>query len=109
MLRYALAALMSLTAGLASAQQPKGAMAFGPDQTIADVGKLEWAPLKLDGFAPGIEISVLRGDLAKGGAEISFARPRDTSCRVIAIPATKSMSGCKGTSPTLPPTAASTV
>src|SRR3954471_6807693 len=75
MLRYALAALMSLTAGLASAQQPKGAMAFGPDQTIADVGKLEWAPLKLDGFAPGIEISVLRGDLAKGGAEVLLRTP----------------------------------
>ncbi len=41
-------AAMAETAAL-----PKGTYSFGPDQTIADISKLEWAPLKLDGFAPG--------------------------------------------------------
>ncbi len=41
-------------------------LAFGPDQTIIDFTKIEWAPLELDGFAPGAEIAVLRGDLAYG-------------------------------------------
>src|ERR1700747_1485032 len=54
---------------------PKGIYSFCPDQTIADIGKMEWAPLKLDGFAPGIEIASLRGDLAKGGAEILLRTP----------------------------------
>ena len=29
-------------------------------QTIADIGKMEWAPLKLEGLPAGIEIAVLR-------------------------------------------------
>jgi quercetin dioxygenase-like cupin family protein len=36
---------------------------------------MDWSPLKLDGFAPGIEIAVLRGDLAKGGAEVLLRTP----------------------------------
>jgi quercetin dioxygenase-like cupin family protein len=64
-------------ATFASAQQnpPKGVYSFGADQTIADIGKMEWAPLKLDGLPPGIEIAVLRGDLAKGGGEILLRTP----------------------------------
>jgi quercetin dioxygenase-like cupin family protein len=57
-------------AGAQQAPQPRGFHAFGPDQTIADIGEVEWAPLRLDGLPPGIEIAVLRGDLAKGGGEI---------------------------------------
>ncbi len=57
------------------AKAEPGITSFGPDQTIADIDKVQWAPLKLDGFAPGIEISVLRGDLAKGGAEILLRTP----------------------------------
>ena len=60
---------------MAQTTQPKGIYAFGPDQTIADIGKLDWSPLTLDGFAPGIEIAVLRGDLTKGGAEIVLRTP----------------------------------
>jgi quercetin dioxygenase-like cupin family protein len=54
---------------------PKGVYAFGGDQTIADLGKMEWAPLQLQGLPPGIEIVSLRGDLAKGGGEIVLRTP----------------------------------
>jgi quercetin dioxygenase-like cupin family protein len=54
---------------------PKGVYSFGADQTIADIGKLEWAPLQLQGLPPGIEIATLRGDLGKGGAEILLRTP----------------------------------
>ena len=42
-------------------------LSFGADQTIIDLNTLEWAPLELEGFAPGAEIAVLRGDLATAG------------------------------------------
>ena len=61
--------------GSAQQTQPKGVYSFGPDQTIADIGKMEWAPLKLQGLPPGIEIATLRGDLAKGGGEILLRTP----------------------------------
>ena len=53
----------------------KGVYAFGADQTIADLGKMDWAPLQLQGLPPGIEIASLRGDLAKGGGEIVLRTP----------------------------------
>ena len=77
-MRFAAAGVFCLFGSAAMAQSvalPKGIYSFGPDQTIADIGKVEWAPLKLDGFAPGIEIASLRGDLAKGGAEILLRTP----------------------------------
>jgi quercetin dioxygenase-like cupin family protein len=55
--------------------KPPGTYAFGNDQTIADIAKLEWAPLTLPGLPPGIEVAVLRGDLTKGGAEILLRTP----------------------------------
>jgi quercetin dioxygenase-like cupin family protein len=58
--------------GDGSSQRPYG---FGPDQTIVDIGKAAWEPLRLDGLPPGAEIAVLRGDLAKGGAEILLRFP----------------------------------
>src|SRR3712207_3513948 len=67
------AALLAAIIGVhASAQQtaPKGVYSSGPDQTIADISKMEWAPLKLEGLLPGIEVAALRGDLAKGGGKI---------------------------------------
>ena len=68
---------LALVVGSGSAQQtqPKGVYSFGPDQTMADIGKMEWAPLKLEGLPPGIEIATLRGDLAKGGGEILLRTP----------------------------------
>jgi quercetin dioxygenase-like cupin family protein len=74
----ACAAVGVMAASHAEAQQaprPRGFHAFGPDQTIADIGDVEWAPLRLDGLPPGIEIAVLRGDLAKGGGEILLRTP----------------------------------
>jgi quercetin dioxygenase-like cupin family protein len=73
----AIAFLIATYAAQTPAQQnpPKGFYSFGPDQTIADISKVEWGPLKLDGLPPGIEIAVLRGDLAKGGGEILLRTP----------------------------------
>ena len=57
------------------APPPKGIYSFGADQTIADIGKMEWAPLKFEGLPAGIEIAALRGDLANGGGEILLRTP----------------------------------
>jgi quercetin dioxygenase-like cupin family protein len=54
---------------------PRGIYSFGTDQTIAEIDKLDWAPLQLQGLPPGIEVAALRGDLAKGGAEIVLRTP----------------------------------
>lgn len=50
-------------------------LAFGADQTIVDVDNVVWAPLAVDGLPEGGEIAVLRGDLAKGEAEILLRLP----------------------------------
>jgi quercetin dioxygenase-like cupin family protein len=77
---YSVLSLSALlcSSGMALAQQqtpPAGFFAFGPDQTIVEIGKMQWAPLKLEGLPPGIEIATLRGDLAKGGGEILLRTP----------------------------------
>jgi len=68
-------ALAASAAALAADPLPKGFSSFGPDQTITDIGKVEWQPLKLEGLPPGIEIATLRGDLGKGGGEILLRLP----------------------------------
>ena len=68
-------ALNPARAQSANAAMPKGFYAFGADQTIVDIDKVEWQPLKLEGLPPGIEISPLRGDLDKGGGEILLRVP----------------------------------
>ena len=71
-------AVLAHAAAIAAETQqpaPKGVYSFGSDQTIADIGKMDWAPLKLEGLPAGIEIAVLRGDLAKGGGEIVLRTP----------------------------------
>jgi quercetin dioxygenase-like cupin family protein len=67
--------LTGVSAFAADAVAPKGFHSFGPDQTIADISKLEWKPLQLEGLPPGVEIASLRGDLAKGGGEILLRVP----------------------------------
>jgi hypothetical protein len=67
--------LAGIPALAADTVAPKGFYSFGPDQTIADISKLEWKPLQLEGLPPGIEIATLRGDLAKGGGEILLRVP----------------------------------
>src|SRR5689334_18228406 len=59
----------------AAERQPAGVYSFGPDQTIVDLGRIAWSPLHLEGLPDGIEIAVLRGELAKGGAEIVLRTP----------------------------------
>lgn len=71
----ALLAVVALPAIGRADPPPNGIYSFGPDQTIADIGKMDWAPLRLEGLPPGIEIANLRGDLAKGGAEILLRTP----------------------------------
>jgi hypothetical protein len=68
-------ALNPPSAHAADAAMPKGFYAFGADQTIADIGKVEWQPLKLEGVPAGIEIAPLRGDLSKGGGEVLLKLP----------------------------------
>lgn len=75
----ALAALMTVASSsllyaheLGSNKKP---LAFGNDQTIIDLNKLEWEPLQVKGLAPGAEIAVLRGDLATGASELVLRLP----------------------------------
>ena len=71
----ALNATIPVRARAADNATSKGFFSFGPDQTIVDIGKVEWQPLKLEGLPPGIEIATLRGDLGKGGGEILLRVP----------------------------------
>src|SRR4051812_32488823 len=71
----ALTALVSPNAMADNATPPPGVYAFGPDQTIADIAKLGWAPLQLDGLPAGVEIATLRGQLAAGGGEVLLRVP----------------------------------
>lgn len=74
-LNATLACVAMSTASAQQAPHPTGFFSFGADQTIVDIGKLDWSPLQLQGLPPGIEIAVLRGDLAKGGGEILLRTP----------------------------------
>jgi quercetin dioxygenase-like cupin family protein len=56
----------------ASNKQP---LSFGPGQTIIDLKKIVWEPLKGEGIPPGAKIATLRGDLAKGGGELLVCLP----------------------------------
>jgi hypothetical protein len=54
--------IFAATTGMATAADTailKGFYSFGADQTIADIGKVEWQPLKLEGLPPGVEIAML--------------------------------------------------
>lgn len=42
---------------------------FGDDQTIIDLQKVIWKPLKVAGLPTGAEIAVLRGNLKTGNSE----------------------------------------
>jgi quercetin dioxygenase-like cupin family protein len=69
----ATALLISATGTTAAAEYAtsNSPLAFGPDQTIIDLNKVNtWSPLELEGFPPGAEIAVLRGDLAHSSESI---------------------------------------
>lgn len=44
-------------------------LSFGDDQTIIDLKKVIWEPLKVSGLPSGAEIAVLRGKLETGNSE----------------------------------------
>jgi quercetin dioxygenase-like cupin family protein len=50
-------------------------LVFGADQTIVDLTKLVWGPLKVEGLEPGAEIALLRGDLGKDHSESILRLP----------------------------------
>jgi quercetin dioxygenase-like cupin family protein len=56
----------------ASNKQP---LSFGQGQTIIDLQKVVWEPLKGEGIPPGVQIALLRGDLAAGGGELLVRLP----------------------------------
>jgi len=44
-------------------------LSFGNDQTIIDLEKVIWEPLKVNGLPRGAEIAILRGKLETGNSE----------------------------------------
>jgi quercetin dioxygenase-like cupin family protein len=73
---------LSLALTIASAAMAQGAsgsnkqpLSFGPNQTLIDLNKLVWEPLKAEGVPPGPEIAVLRGDGKAGGFEVVVRLP----------------------------------
>jgi len=69
------ALLMAPIATAAEVGSNTNPLSFGKDQTIIDVGKVVWGPLDVEGLPKGGEIAVLRGDLAKGDAEVLLRFP----------------------------------
>ena len=57
---------------VASNKQP---LSFGQGQTIIDLRNVVWEPLKGEGIPPGVQIAMLRGDLAAGGGELLVRLP----------------------------------
>ena len=53
----------------------KNPLSFGDDQTIVDLDKIIWAPLEVEGLAPGAEIAVIRGDLSSDHSESILRLP----------------------------------
>jgi quercetin dioxygenase-like cupin family protein len=72
-----LLALTSVTNGSAAAKAAsnKQPLSFGQGQTIIDLQKVVWEPLKGEGIPPGVQIALLRGDLAAGGGELLVRLP----------------------------------
>ena len=69
--------LISFTNGSAAdkAASNKQPLSFGTGQTIIDLQKVVWEPLKGEGIPPGVQIARLRGDLAAGGGELLVRLP----------------------------------
>jgi hypothetical protein len=72
---------------------PKGFHSFGADQTIVDISNVEWTPLQFQGLPAGIEMAVLRGDLAKVVVRFCCGHRRATWSQITATRVTRSMSG----------------
>ena len=79
-MRPILAVLFVLTlAHHAGAQEGRATnlepLSFGFDQTIIDLGKVQFGPLEVDGFPPGAEVAALRGTFEGGPLEVVFRLP----------------------------------
>lgn len=53
----------------------KKPLSYGKDQTIVDIDKVVWSPLKMEGLPDGAQFAVLRGDLSKGNSELILKLP----------------------------------
>src|SRR3954464_2231162 len=105
-----LVAMFSYFVSAHAQQGQKGIYSFGQDQTIADIAKMEWAPLTLQGLPPGIEIAVLlllrhrigvalavlRGALQQGHRARVVARATIRCRRIVAIGLATCRSGRMG-------------
>ena len=84
---------------LASNKQP---LSFGPGQTIIDLKRIVWEPLKGEGIPPGAKIATLRGDLAKGGGELlvylppNYTFPNHSYTLTVCLDATSFAAGSYG-------------
>jgi hypothetical protein len=58
---------------------------FGDDQTIIDLKKAIWKPLKVTGLPEGAEIAILRGKLEIGNSESLLRLPPGYSSPLTAI------------------------
>ena len=69
--------LTSVTNGSAAEKRAsnKHPLSFGQGQTIIDLQNVVWEPLKGEGIPPGVQIAMLRGDLAAGGGELLVRLP----------------------------------
>ena len=69
--------LAPYTRGMAAdkAASNKQPLSFGKGQTIINLQKVVWEPLKGEGIPPGVQIAMLRGDLAAGGGELLVRLP----------------------------------
>jgi hypothetical protein len=69
--------LLHCTNGIAAAKvaSNKQPLSFGTGQTIIDLKKVVWEPLKGEGIPPGVQIATLHGDLAAGGGELLVRLP----------------------------------
>jgi quercetin dioxygenase-like cupin family protein len=69
--------LINVTNGSAAdkAGSNKQPLSFGTGQTIIDLQRVVWEPLKGEGIPPGVQIAMLRGDLAAGGGELLVRLP----------------------------------
>ena len=62
----------SAASKVASNKQP---LSFGTGQTLIDLQHVIWEPLTGEGIPPGVQIALLRGDLAAGGGELLVRLP----------------------------------
>lgn len=66
---------LALISGSIGADAKHSIPVFGTDQTIVNINKIAWSPLKVNGLRPGAEIAVLRGDMKTGTSESLLRLP----------------------------------